>query len=239
MASAKITPWWSMPRKFIVRIGGDVREHPRYSIEEAAAYLRIPETTLAAWVRGKKWHDSKSGRLRHFIAVIDIADKRKNLLSFYNLAEAHVLRATRDRRVPLHNVRRALEFIREAMPSKHPLLTHDFETSGKELFVEHLGQTVNATQHGQIAMREVLEKYLKRINRDDLGMPIEIHPMDTQFLAINPMLSSGKPVVKGTGIMASILTARNDAGESIPELASDYGLPPYQIEQAIKEYAHA
>jgi len=227
-----------MALKKVLRISGDVREHPRYSLEDAANFLRIPLSTMKAWVRGQHYKSGATGRTIHFSPLIVPASPSQGLLSFYNLAEAHVLRATRDRNVPLPNVRRALEYVREQLPaSDHPLLTYDFSTSGKSMFIEHLGDTINATAHGQKAMRELLEKYLHRIDRDELGMPIQIYPMNTNYLAINPMLSSGQPVVKGTRIMASVLSARKKAGESYDDLAQDFHLTHSQIEQAITEYA--
>jgi uncharacterized protein (DUF433 family) len=227
-----------MALKKLVRIGGDVREHPRYSLEDAAQYLRIPLSTMKAWVRGQHYKSGSTGRTVHFSPLLVPASPSQGLLSFYNLAEAHVLRATRDRSVPLKNVRRALQYIREQIPtSDHPLLSHEFSTYGKSVFIEHLGHTINATAQGQQAMREILEKYLHRIDRDSLGMPIQIYPMNTNYLAINPMLSSGQPVVKGTRIMASVLAARKKAGESYDDLVQDYRLTPSQIEHAITEYA--
>jgi uncharacterized protein (DUF433 family) len=230
----------TMARRKVVRIGGDVREHPRYSIEDVARYLHIPLSTMKAWCRGQHYTLSKSGRTRHFDQLIRPANASLGLLSFYNLAEAHILRATREKDVPLKNVRRALDYIREAMPqSDHPLLTHDFMTFGKEVFVHHLGWTINASRYGQIAMQELLEKYLERIDRDNLGMPIQIYPMETEVLAINPMVASGQPVVKGTRVMASVLAARQRAGESFTDLEKDFNLTRSQIEQAITEYKEA
>jgi len=226
-----------MARKKVIRTSGDVREHPRYSLEEAAHYLRMPLSTLKAWTRGQDYMSSKTGKRRRFVPVLEMADPRRGLLSFYNLAEAHILRATRDRNVPLVNVRKALEYIREVISSdKHPLLTQEFLTSGKSVFIEHLGATINASSHGQIAMRNVLEIYLERIDRDSMGMPIQIRPMNTKYIAINPSFSSGQPVVKGTRIMAGVLAARKRDGESYAALIRDYGLTKIQIEQAV-EYA--
>ncbi|MGA2218288.1 MAG: DUF433 domain-containing protein [Terracidiphilus sp.] len=227
-----------MARKKIIRISGDVREHPRYSLEEAAGYLRIPLSTLTAWTRGQNYVLGKTGKRRHFDPVLQLADQKRGLLSFYNLAEAHILRATRDRDVPLVNVRKALEYIRESISSsRHPLLTQEFMISGKSVFIEHLGDTINATKYGQLAMRDVLEHYLDRIDRDAEGMPFQIRPMNTRYIAINPSFSSGQPVVKGTRIMAGILAARKRDGESYAALVRDYGLTKTQIEQAIVEIA--
>lgn len=227
-----------MPKKRLIRYGGDIREHPRYSVEEVALYLRVPASTLKAWLRGQNYK-TKYGERVIFKPVIEPADPDNKLLSFYNLAEAHVLRSTRERNVPLKNVRKALAFLREKIPSKHPLLGHDFTEFGGDIFIEHLGLPMNATRYGQFAMKGILEKYLRRIDRDVDMMPIQIYPMYSKRLAINPQLSSGKPVVKGTGIMASILRDRNKSGESIAELAKDYGLKPIEIKEAIEEVTAA
>lgn len=226
-----------MARRKLVRTAGDVREHPRYSILEAAEYLHIPASTLKAWIRGQRYRDSRTGKIREFKPLIEAADSKNRLLSFYNLAEAHILRSTTERDIPLRSVRSALEYVRATSRSTHPLLTEKFSTYGKSVFVKHLGQTVNATKHGQVAMAEILEQYLRRLDWDEKGMPIQIFPILTTRLAINPLLSSGKPVLKGTGVMVSILHDRKKGGESITEIAKDYGIEPFEIEEAIKEFA--
>jgi uncharacterized protein (DUF433 family) len=224
-----------MPRKHLARLRGDVREFPRYSISEAALYARIPATTLHAWTRGQSYTTAR-GRHRAFLPLIELVDQENKLLSFYNLVEAHVLRSTTEAGVPLRNVRKALEFIQEKIPGRHPLLTLDFEVSGKDMFIRHLGQTINATKHGQLVMRRILDKYLKRIHRDDLGLPIQIFPMHSRRLAIDPLFASGKPIVKDRGITASVLWARRQSGEKIPEIAKDYGLTTIEVKEAIEDY---
>jgi uncharacterized protein (DUF433 family) len=227
-----------MALRKIVRTGGDVREHPQYSIEEVSRYLHIPHSTMNAWCRGMQWTVGTTGRRRSFQPLIIPASREQGLLSFYNLAEAHILRATRDKRVPLKNVRRALEWVRERLPATaHPLLSFDFSASGREMFVKHLGKTINATRFGQEAMEQVLEQYLERIERDKVGMPVEVYPMNTTALAINPAIASGQPIVKGTRVMAAVLVARRQAGESYRDLTRDFSLTQPQIEQAITEYA--
>jgi uncharacterized protein (DUF433 family) len=113
---------------------------------------------------------------------------------------------------------------------------HDFEVSGKEVFIRHLGETVNATRYGQLAMRKILAAHLKRIVRDTHGLPIRIFPIKSRRLVIDPQFSSGKPTVKDRGITASVLWGRNKTGESIPELAKDYGLTQLEVKEAIEDY---
>ena len=214
---------------------GEVREFPRYSISEAALYARIPVTTLHAWTLGQDYITA-NGVHRRFRPLITLADKKNRLLSFYNLVEAHILRSTTERGVPFKNVRKALNYVQETIPGKHPLLSHTFETSGKELFITHLEGTINATAHGQRVMREILEKYLTLIPRDGSGLPIKIFPINSRRLAIDPLFSSGKPIVRDRGITASVLWGRNKSGESVSEIARDYGLSELEVEEAIEDY---
>jgi uncharacterized protein (DUF433 family) len=225
-----------MPRRHLDRTQGDVREFPRYSISEAAFYVRIPANTLRAWTVGQDYV-TNTGVHRTFKPLIELADKRNKLLSFYNLVEAHILRfTTEERKVPFKNVRKALDYIHEKMPGKHPLLTHKFETSGKDIFIQYIGETINATAHGQRAMRQMLEKYLALIPRDGYGFPIKIFPIHSKRLAIDPFFSSGKPIVKDKGITASVLWGRSKSGESTSEIARDYGLTEIEVRETIEDY---
>ncbi len=122
------------------------------------------------------------------------------------------------------------------MPGKHPLLTQNFETSGKDLFIQHLGSTINATAQGQYAMRQILEKYLALIPRDGYGLPIRVFPINSKRLAIDPLFSSGKPIVKDKGVMASVLWGRRKSGETVAEIAHDYGLADIEVQEAIEDY---
>ena len=43
-------------------------------------------------------------------------------------------------------------------------------------------------------------------------------------VVIDPGISSGRPAIAGTGILISVIGGRLNAGETIEELAHDYGL---------------
>lgn len=225
-----------MPRRHPIRTEGDVRDFPRYSISEAAFYVRIPATTLHAWTLGQDYI-AATGVHRTFKPLITLADKEHKLLSFYNLVEAHILRFTTVQRgIPFKNVRKALDYVHETIPGNHPLITHKFETSGKDVFVNHLGATINATRHGQTAMRSVLEEHLKLIPRDAEGLPVRVFPINSRRLAIDPLFSSGKPIVRDKGITAVVLWGRSKSGDTILEIAKDYGLTEIEVKETIEDY---
>jgi uncharacterized protein (DUF433 family)/transposase-like protein len=226
---------WAMARKKIVRESGDdVREHPRYSVDEAADYLGIPSATLYRWVT-----ERDKGKL----PLIMAADEQRNLLSFYNLVEAYVLVSVRRRGVSLQRMQIAVQFMRERIGGPHPLATYKFATVGKNVFVEKLeGQTVDAGRYGQPALGDILDKYLRGITRGRVDkMPVLIRPLHAGTLkpspvVISPFVSSGSPVIKGTGIIAATVWKRAKGGESVSDLAHDYDLKPSEIETVIKYF---
>src|SRR6266536_2886902 len=143
----------------------DVRELPAYVIAEAAHYLLVPRATLRAWAAGMSYGTDSDRRF--FKPVIQPAAKSPVALSFINLIEAHVLAAIRRKhRIDMPRVRRTIGFLKKAFGSKHPLADHKFETNGVDLFVEHLGKFISASEGGQIAVRDLLKAHLRRIERD-------------------------------------------------------------------------
>src|SRR5690348_2974720 len=85
----------------------DSRELPLYTVREAATYLGVQSTTLSTWIFGRHYA-TKAGR-QFWEPVIIPADAKFGLLSFFNLAEAHILAATRYKfKVPFNAVRAAI-----------------------------------------------------------------------------------------------------------------------------------
>lgn len=218
----------------------DIRERPAYPVTEAANYLRIPESTLRWWVTGR-YYRIQTG-VRTVKPVIELPDSDALLLSFMNLVEAHVLDSIRRKHgVLLPKVRATLEFLKKHYRWKHPLAEEDFQTDGMSLFVEKYGNLIDASKAGQVAMQEVLAIYLQRIERDDTGLPIRLYPFtrkgdphDPRVIVIDPRVCFGRPTVAGTNIAAAIVAERFHAGESVHELAIDYGRSPQEIEEAIR-----
>jgi uncharacterized protein (DUF433 family) len=178
------------------------------------------------------------------------------LLSFYNLVETHILLSTRKKyQVEMPAIRTAIDYVRKEYPSDHPLLSENFLTDGKDLFVKKIEktavreQTINVSAWGQLGLGPILDLYLRRIERDEKGLPKKLFPIRMNWsgelntepprvVVIDPAISSGRPVVNGTGIMTEIIVGRFNSGEGIESLADDYGLQVPQIEEVIR-YAPA
>ena len=222
--------------------GLDPREIPTYGLYESAHALKVPVDTLTSWVRGRKYptrHGTKT-----FEPLITLPDPDLPLLSFLNLIEAHVLDAIRYKdKIPLKNVRNAMNHLRDKYGSEHPLVEYAFEHDGVDLFVRlTTADIVNVSKLGQLAMKDVVVSYLKRIARDPTGSAIALYPFlkrnseiaeEPKLVLIDPRISFGKPTLVGVGVPTSVVADRHEAGESVAELARDYECEASEIEAAI------
>lgn len=212
----------------------NIREQPAYSMKDASRYLGIPYATLRDWVRGFPRSNQKP--------IIFLPDKTQSFLSFINLIEIYVLDAIRrDHKITFPKIRRALYFLTDRFPSKHPLADNSFFTDGFHLFIEKYGKLINLSKDGQLEMEKILCAYLKRIEWDEKGVPIKLYPFvrkktidEPKRIIIDPTVSFGRPVLVGTGIPTSVIYERFMAGDSTNYLAEDYKVDQEKVEDAIR-----
>jgi uncharacterized protein (DUF433 family) len=220
--------------------GSDPREIPAYRLVDAATYLGIAVPTLRAWVKGTHY-SIKHGK-KFFKPVFCLPDPRLPFLSYTNLVEAFVLSSLRRKhKIDLYKIRKAIESLKARFNSLHPLAEHQFETNGIDIFVEQYGQLINVGQGDQLAMRQMLQAYLTRVEHDPAGKAAKLYPFirlngtdQPRNVVINPYVSFGKPVIAGTGLPTRVVAERFKAGDSIPQIAADYGRKEEEIDDAIR-----
>lgn len=216
----------------------DPREVPAYSVSEAAHYLIMPQSTISAWLAGTSY-GSLSGEIKRFRNVIDLPKKGGNLLSFFNLVGIHALRSLRTRGIQLPAIRKALDFVKTRFHWKRALIQEGFKTSGVSLFVEHLGSIVDVAADGQLVIKEVMT-HLGRIEWED-SVAVRLYPFTRRNIEnapmsvfIDPRFSFGRPLLKNSHIATSVIAERYKGGESIEDLALDYGCSRLEIEEGVR-----
>lgn len=229
--------------------GDDPKEIPLYGITQTAAYLKIPVPTLRTWIKGRKYPVGQNRETKFSTPVIKLPKAELPMLSFMNLIEAHVLKGIRKiENIPFYKVRNALGYVEEKFQSKHPLADYQFLTDGVELFIEHLDELVTVSKSGQLVFRELIQTYLRRIDRNPDKSPIRLYPFlkrdsekdETKIISIDPLVSFGRPVIVGTGVPTEVISERFQAGDSIQELKKDYGISEEKVLEAIRyEYKKA
>lgn len=228
--------------------GPQILDVPLYSVFEASRYLQIPENTLRSWVSGRAY-PLRAGGSRRSEPVVALADPENSRLSFNNLTEAHVLDALRRQyQVELPQIRRAVNYLREQFRTPHPLVHHQMLTDRKHVFVEAAGlkDVINASKHGQLAMRNVIGLHLERVEWDKDGFVARLYPFtrsrrtpaeeaqQPRLVTMDPRVEFGRPVLKSSAVPTAVIADRYKAGESIADLAEDYGEEPLNIEEAVR-----
>jgi uncharacterized protein (DUF433 family) len=228
--------------------GRDPRDIPAYSVIEAAGFLRLPPTTLHHWVHGQDYR-TRDGK-RRAKPVIRIPTGRPPTLTFWNLAEAHVLAGIRrEHGVSLQSTRKALDYVGRELGHDHALIRQDFLTDGINLFVERLEKLadedagvrslINASAHGQLAARQLLEGALARVSRDTKGLIERIYPWvkkldEPRRVEIDPRRAFGRPVVVGTRVPVEDLAERFAAGDRQEDIAREFRLDPGLVEGVLQ-----
>ena len=214
--------------------GRDPYSLPLYSQREAAHIVGASPSTVRGWVAPVP----KGARVSE--PVIRLPEAGDGRLSFYNVIEAFVLNLIRQERVSMTAVRSAVSHAERAMGIERLLIRKELRwESGGQLFWEELSSLTNLDPSGQLAMRDLVSSYLRRVDWDDeTGLPRRFFPpvkmrAGSRGVAVDPRVSFGQPTVAGTGIGTAVVARRINAGEDLAAVADDYGVDVDRLVQAI------
>jgi uncharacterized protein (DUF433 family) len=154
----------------------------------------------------------------------------------------------RQYQVELPQIRRAVYYLREQFRTRHPLVHHQMLTDRKHLFIEAAGvkDVINASKHGQLAMRDLIGLHLQRVDWDKDGFAARLYPFtrsrrtlaeeasQPRVVTMDPRVEFGRPVLKLSAVPTAVIADRYKAGESIADLADDYSEEPLNIEEAVR-----
>jgi uncharacterized protein (DUF433 family) len=222
----------------------DAREMCRYTHGEAARYLGVPESTIRAWFVGTTYGMQPNRRIFHPI----LKPASPTHLSFYDIASAHVLVALKNKGARTEDIRLAVESVQKERPdSRYPLLGMKFFMFGRDVIIKQVGLRLNLSKGRQLGLKNIMDKFLSRLELDSKGMPLRFAPIKGRaerlkgagFIVIDPDLSAGRPVIKGTGVAAEVISKRKNSGESLAVLAKDYRVSRRAIEEAVKYFQAA
>lgn len=223
-------------------LGDHPADIPAYAVLQAARYVRMSPATLRSWFLGTTYR-SRTGT-RAFEPIIVPSQRTPIRLSFSNLVEAHVLMSLRRaHKVPMKNVREAVEVASAHHEIQRPLL-QTLQTAFGEIFIRRYGELLHLRRSEQLVVEDFFHAHLKRVDIDDRGRPLRLYPFiepfygtvhgeDDRQIVLDVSLGFGAPTLTGVGVRTRTISDRIDAGESVEELAFDYGVPPNQVHAAV------
>lgn len=222
---------------------------PLYTSVEAARYLHVPPSTFRYWVKG--YHRQFPGRsaVESEPLVTDLPAESRGAPSvpFIGLAEGMFLSALRRARVPLQQIRPALELVRTKIGVDHALASRRLFVVGAELLWEvseegdvdpdarNGARDLIVLKNGQYVFRQVIEQYLKQITYDDTYARSLLLPgYEVAEIAADPEINFGMPYFTRTGTPVFAVTGLLKAGEAIQDVADDYDIPVDQVTEVAR-----
>jgi uncharacterized protein (DUF433 family) len=208
---------------------------PLYSQAEAARYVDMPPSTLRDWA-----HPGTRRVERAMVTRVGTAKPGQPTVPFVGLAEAMFLSALRRAGVPMQQIRPALTMVEERLGVAHALASRRLFVIGPQLLWEvaaegELGaderRALIVLRDGQYVFREVVERYLRRIDYadDDYAARLWLPAYEVARLRVDPEINFGLPYFADSGAPAHAVLARLRAGEPLADVATDFGLPEDQV----------
>jgi uncharacterized protein (DUF433 family) len=203
---------------------------PNYRVSEAARYARVSSQTVA------NWHSLQGNKM--FLTRRDA----RAALSYMQLIELAVVAAFRESGVPLKRIVEAREYLKNQVRSEYPFADYKFKTDGKTLLMDYSqldkdtgnGKLLELNKKGQLAWSDILDIRLREFDygkRERVVLTWHVGGPESSIV-IDPRFSFGAPTIKGTPTWA--IKGRWLAGESVEEIADDFGLKEDVIFQALQ-----
>lgn len=206
-----------------------------FTLRETAAYLGLPKSTVQWWAR-------PPGRKTPLITCFPRRG-REATVPFIGFAEAYVLSAFRRAGVPLQRIRPAVEVLSSTIGIEHALASKQLYTDGAEVLYDYavkrdagelLELVVVRTQQHQFS--EVVKDYLKRIHYggDGWAASVELPTYRSAGVIVDPNVAFGLPLVAHGGARVEDLIDRFQAGDSVSDIADDFGVPAEEVEDVLR-----
>jgi uncharacterized protein (DUF433 family) len=208
---------------------------PLYSQAEAARYVDMPPTTLRDWA-----HPTRGRGGRPMVTSLRPSGPGQPTVPFIGLAEAMFLSALRRAGVPMQQIRPALVMVEERLGVEHALASRRLFVVGPQLLWEvaaegELGadqrRALIVLRDGQYVFREVVERYLRRIEyaADEYAARLRPPQYEVADVLIDPEINFGVPYFAESGAPLYAVLSRLRAGEPIADVAADFDLPDDQV----------
>lgn len=212
---------------------------PRYTIPEAAEFIQRPSSTVRRWAVGHSRTHRGRRRVDDPLILIDGDFGDPIALSFLNLLELRFLAAYR-RHVPLQSIRRALDFAGSVLGVDRPLLSLEFKTQGKSLFLRFADEgddayLMNASRRGQLAWPTTLDEFIESIDYEERTARRWWPLGREEPVIVDTLLNGGRPSTALSGVRTiAIAVQREKEGLEVPDIAYDVGATEHEVRAALR-----
>lgn len=222
---------------------------PLYTLAEAAHFLGVPGSTFRSWAKGciRRSDGRADVRGEPIVTVVTGQRVRSASVPFVGLAEGLVLAGIRRAGVPLQRIRPAVQVLRDELGLPHVLASKRLYTDGAEVLYDFAERSDDpdagnvrqlvVVRHGQYVFNEVVDQYLQRIEfaDDDYAELIRLPGYrEATVVVVDPTRGFGQPIFGDGGARVEDALSLFWAGESLADVAVEYGVPEPQLEDALR-----
>ncbi len=206
-----------------------------FTLRETAGYLGLPKSTIHDWARA-------AGASRPLITCFPRRGTQATV-PFIGFAEAYVLSAFRRAGVPLQRIRPAVEVLSSTIGIEHALASKRLYTDGAEVLFdyaterdEHELLELVVVRTGQHQFSEIVRDYLQRVTygADGWASRVRLPSYQRAEVVVDPKIAFGLPLVVHGGARVEDLVDRFNAGDSLADIADDFGVPGEEVEDVIR-----
>jgi len=202
------------------------------NLTDAARYLGVPRQTFHRWARGYE-------RGEPLVHALDVPVGQAPV-SFIALTEAYVLEALRGAGVRPQRIRPALRRLQREFGTEYVLVAPELATDGIDVLWDFSrspeGEGLIEGGSGQHVLREIVEDYLRYVNRGVDGMPTRLRLRSFEPLAVvvDPWSGFGQPKFVNSGARVADVAAMLKAGEDAHAVAEEFGVSVDDVRAAAR-----
>jgi uncharacterized protein (DUF433 family) len=202
-----------------------------YSVPDISFLLRLPKAKVRRWLNDF-WDIRFSEKYNQKYSWGEGRDKATN---FYTLIEFYIFYQLRESGVGSKTIFAAHEEMARQLNTGYPFASAKLLTDGRSiLYSLEDGTTIKADKTRQIALRQVIEDFCKRIEFSDNNLVEKYYPLGRQkHIVVDPHHQFGQPTIEKTNILAETIYKMHTAGESNDFLARLFDIPLNNVEDAI------
>lgn len=205
-----------------------------YTLRDAQQLLGVPAQRMSRWLNSY-WNN-------RFASESDYTQKEGGIryFNFYTLIELKVVSIMRDKGLSFKEIEKAHHLLAAHFKTSYPFAYKDLYISKNWIYFLTENGVVSANEKWQYGIEEFIKPYANRIDFDEREKVAKaLYLNDEKDIVAQPDVQLGEPVFTGTRIKAHDIFAYYEAGETIENLANDYGLSKVNIQHAIAFYSKA
>jgi uncharacterized protein (DUF433 family) len=203
---------------------------PSYSRAEVSLHLGLPATTLGHWLR--------SGALE----AVESPGRGEATITFAGLVETHMLRQLRQAGLSLQAIGDAAVALRSKAGRHYPLAWQGLAHDGRDLLIEIAAEGRDPAweriRDSQGGLPGVVRRGSAAVGWADDGYAATLRLVvysDVDVL-VDPLRSSGQPILEGAGIRVEDVVDHARAGEPYHAIAAKFGLEDFEVEALVRPH---